>query len=135
MRLGVFHACLIEWAEKPCVLTIAVAGVGSELRFTGILRSYYSLHSINGWALVPPQQHGGFATMRLTQLNLEDTTAREVVGEGERRRLRFSSGRDAVFELERDDAHLTGPPRVVKEGRYLYVGGRRRPVPEAWMLT
>ena len=135
MRLGVFHACLIEWAEKPCVLTIAVASVGSELRLTGILRSYYSLHSISGWALVPPQQHGGFATMRLTQLNLEDATMREVVVDADRQRLRFSSRRDTVFELQRDDAYLTGPPRIVKEGRYLYVGGRRRPVPEEWMLT
>lgn len=117
------------------MLTVSVPSVGSELRFTGILRPYYSMHSIHGWALVPPQQHGGFATMRLTQLNLGDADDREVLGEGAKRRLRFSVRRDAVFELERDDALLTGPPRITKPGRYLYVGGRRRPVPEHWMLT
>jgi hypothetical protein len=49
-------------------------------------------------------------------------------------RLRFSAGREPVFELERDEAILTAPPRVTRNGRYLYIGGRRRPVPETWML-
>ena len=75
---------------------------------TGILRAYYSLASMHGWALVPPQQHGGFATMRMTQLWFDQATMRAV---------------------------LTAPPRSIRGGRYLYVGGRRRRVPEPWMLA
>lgn len=134
MRLGVFHRLLSEWAEKPCVLTVSIVSAGSAIRIAGILRSYYSLSSLHGWALVPPQQHGGFATVRLTQLNLAEATQRDVVLDGHGRRLRFACGDEPVFELERDDATLTAPPRVTRNGRYLYVGGRRRPVPESWML-
>ena len=133
MRLGLFHRSLIEWAEKPCLLTVSVPAAGSELHFAGILRAYYSLHSMAGWALVPPQQHGGFAAIRLTQLNLDDATLRDVL-DAAPRRLRYALGSNTMFELARDDAMLTGPPRVIREGRYLYVGGRRRPVPEDWML-
>ncbi len=134
MRLGVFHQQLVEWAEKPCVLTVAIAASASEIRFTGILRPYYSLHSIRGWALVPPQQHGGFASLRLTQLNFDDMTSRRVVGAGGQRRLRFSADRERIFVLERDPALFTAPPRATGRGRYLYTGGRRRPDPERWML-
>ncbi len=134
MRLGIFHRLLLEWAEKPCVLTVRIACVGSEVRVAGILRSYFSLSSLQGWALVPPQQHGGFASVQLTQLHLEDSTLREVMLDGRGRRLRFSGGGETVFELERDDAVFTAPPRSIGTGRYLYVGGRRRPAPEAWML-
>ncbi|HEV2641874.1 MAG TPA: hypothetical protein VGT98_04180 [Candidatus Elarobacter sp.] len=134
MRLGVFHRLLLEWAEKPCVLTVGIASVGSEVRIAGVLRSYFSLSSLQGWALVPPQQHGGFAAVQLTQLHLEDATQREVLLDGAGHRLRFSGGGETVFELERDDALFTGPPRSIGTGRYLYVGGRRRPAPEAWML-
>ncbi len=134
MRLGVFHRSLLEWTEKPCVLTVGIVSIGSEIRVAGILRSYFSLSSLHGWALVPPQQHGGFAAVQLTQLHLEDTTVREVLLDGARQRLRFSSGGETVFGLERDDAFFTGPPRAIGSGRYLYVGGRRRPAPEAWML-
>jgi hypothetical protein len=134
LRLGHFHRSLLEWAEKPCLLTVAVAATGSGLTFAGVLRAYYSLQSLHGWALVPPQQHGGFAAIRLTQLHIEDSILREVVDDGPRR-LRYSSGRDTVFELTRDEAVLTAPPRATRDGgRYLYVGGRRRPVPEDWML-
>ncbi len=134
MRLGVFHRLLFEWAEKPCVLTVRIASVGSEVRIAGILRSYFSLSSLQGWALVPPQQHGGFLAVQLTELHLEDMTVRDIVLHGNGHRLRFSDGGEAVFELERDDALFTAPPRSIGTGRYLYVGGRRRPSPEAWML-
>jgi hypothetical protein len=132
--VGSFLRQLFEWAEKPCVLTIRVASTASEVRVTGVLRPYYSVSSLHGWALVPPQQHGGFAAMKLTQLHLADATLREVVMDGRGRRLRFSSRNDVVFELERDDAILTAPPRTVRDGRYLYVGGRRKRVAEPWML-
>jgi hypothetical protein len=115
-------------------LTVGIASVGSEVRIAGVLRSYFSLSSLQGWALVPPQQHGGFAAVQLTQLHLEDATLRDVILDGKGRRLRFSAGGETVFELERDDALFTGPPRSIGTGRYLYVGGRRRPAPEAWML-
>jgi hypothetical protein len=134
LRLGVFHRALLEWAEKPCVLTVRIASVGSEVRVAGILRSYFSLSSLQGWALVPPQQHGGFASVQLTQLHLEEATLRDVLLDGRGRRLRFSAGGDTVFELERDDAFFTAPPRSIGSGRYLYVNGRRRRGPEAWML-
>jgi hypothetical protein len=134
LRLGVFHRSLLEWAEKPCVLTLRIASVGSEVRIAGVLRAYFSLASLQGWALVPPQQHGGFAAVQLTQLHLEDMTLRDIVLDGNGHRLRFTDGGEAVFELERDDALFTAPPRAIGTGRYLYIGGRRRPVPEAWML-
>jgi len=134
LRLGVFHRSLLEWAEKPCVLTVRIASAGSEVRIAGVLRAYFSLASLQGWALIPPQQHGGFTALQLTELHLEDMTVREIVLDANRHRLRFSDGRDTVFELERDDALFTGPPRAIGTGRYLYVGGRRRPAPEAWML-
>ena len=94
---------------------------------TGILRAYYSLASMHGWALVPPQQHGGFATMRMTQLWFDQATMRAVLVDGQARRLRYV--------LRADDALLTAPPRSIRGGRYLYVGGRRRRVPEPWMLA
>ena len=134
MRLGVFHRLLFQWAEKPCVLTVRIASVGSEVRIAGVLRSYFSLSSLQGWALVPPQQHGGFLAVQLTELHLEEMTLRDVVLDGDGHRLRFSNGGETVFELERDDALFTAPPRTTGTGRYLYVGGRRRPGPEAWML-
>lgn len=134
MRLGVFHRLLLEWSEKPCILTVSIPSAGSAIRITGILRSYYSLSSLHGWALVPPQQHGGFATIRLTQLHLAEATQRDVVIDAQATRLRFAAGPEPVFEIERDEAILTAPPRVTRNGRYLYIGGRRRPVPEAWML-
>ncbi len=134
MRQGTLLRTLTEWAEKPCVLTISIAGAASTLRIAGILRAYFSLASLHGWALVPPQQHGGFSAARLTLLNLEETTQREVIaGEGPHR-IRFARGEDVVLTLERDDAIFTPPPRATREGRYLYVGGRRRTVPEPWML-
>jgi len=134
LRLGVFHRLLYEWAEKPCVLTVRIASVGSGVRIAGVLRSYFSLSSLQGWALVPPQQHGGFLALQLTELHLEEMTVRDVVLDGGGHRLRFSNGGETVFELERDDALFTAPPRTTGRGRYLYVGGRRRPGPEAWML-
>jgi hypothetical protein len=134
LRVGIFLRTLYEWSEKPCVLTVRVASTGSELRLTGILRSYFSLASLHGWALVPPQQHGGFAAVKLTQLNIADAVQRDVVLDGRARRLRFCADAEVVFELERDDAILTAPPRCVGRGRYLYVGGRRRRVAEPWML-
>lgn len=113
---------------------MAIPATASELRLAGILRPYYSAASLRGWALVPPVQHGGFAAMRLIPLPFEEATRRAVL-DGERgRRLRYTTGGDAVFELERDHAALTAPPRRVRDGRYLYVGGRRRPAPEPWML-
>jgi hypothetical protein len=133
LRVGVFLRQLLEWAEKPCVLTVRVGTTGSEVRIAGILRSYYSLSSLHGWALVPPQQHGGFSAVRLTELHVAEATQREVLLDGHGRRLRFATD-NVVFELERDDAILTPPPRVVRNGRYLYVGGRRRRSAEAWML-
>jgi hypothetical protein len=125
---------LLQWAEKPCVLTVRVAATGTEVRVTGVLRSYHSLSSLHGWALVPPQQHGGFAAVKLTQLPIADAAQRDVVLDGRGRRLRFSGDGEVVFELERDDAVLTAPPRRVGSGRYLYVGGRRRRSAEPWML-
>jgi hypothetical protein len=133
LRVGAFLRGLLEWAERPCVLTIRVGTTGSEVRIAGILRSYHSLSSLHGWALVPPQQHGGFNAVKLTELQVAEATQREVLLDGRGRRLRFTAG-DVVFELERDDAILTPPPRAVREGRYLYVGGRRRRSAEAWML-
>ncbi len=130
-----FSRLLTEWAEKPCVLTVAIRSAGSTLQIAGILRSYYSLSSLHGWALVPPQQHGGFSTVRLTQLEIAEAVQRDVVLDARGPRLRYARSDDTVFELERDhDALLTAPPRVTRSGRYLYVGGRRRPAPEAWML-
>lgn len=134
MRVGIFLRTLYEWSEKPCVLTVRVASTGSEVRVTGILRSYFSLSSLHGWALVPPQQHGGFATVKLTQLGIADAVQRDVILDAGVHRLRFSPGAEVVFELERDDAILTAPPRCVGAGRYLYIGGRRRRVAEPWML-
>jgi len=134
LRQGTILRTLTEWAEKPCVLTIAIAGTASTLRIAGILRAYFSLASLHGWALVPPQQHGGFSAAKLTLLSLEDATSREILEGDGPRRIRFARGDDAVFELERDDAIFTAPPRRIREGRYMYVGGRRRPVPEPWML-
>ncbi len=116
------------------MLTVRIASVGSEVRIAGVLRAYFSLASLQGWALVPPQQHGGFLAVQLTELHLEDMTVRDIVLHGNGHRLRFSDGGEAVFELERDDALFTAPPRSIGTGRYLYVGGRRRPSPEAWML-
>jgi hypothetical protein len=121
-------------AEKPCVLTARITATGGEVRVSGILRSYYSLSSLHGWALVPPQQHGGFAAARLTELRIGEAAQREVVLDGRGRRLRFACDAEIVFELERDDALLTAPPRTVRSGRYLYVGGRRRRSAEPWML-
>jgi hypothetical protein len=132
VRLGVFHDVLLSWAERPCVLTVTVSATGSELRFSGILRSYFSLTSLCGWALIPPQQHGGFRSLRLTALNLDQHEDRRVVVDADATRLRYVS-RDAVFELERDQTLLTAPPRATTTRRYHYVGGRRRPEPEPWM--
>ena len=134
MRLGAFHRQLIAWSERPCILTVSVASIASALRLAGILRPYYSLHSIRGWALVPPQQHGGFEAMRLTQLTIDEATMRAVLDDGSSRRLRYSADGETVFTLERDEAFLTAPPRATGEGRYLYVGGRRRRAPEPWMM-
>jgi hypothetical protein len=134
LRLGAFLRILSEWAEKPCLLTVAVAASGSELRLAGILRPYFSLTSVHGWALVPPQQHGGFAAVRLTELHIEQALQREVILDTGGPRLRYGSGGEITFTLERDEARLTAPPRAIRSGRYLYVGGRRRPAPEPWML-
>jgi hypothetical protein len=134
LRVGVFLRQLLEWSEKPCVLTVRVASTGGELRVGGILRPYFSKTSLHGWALVPPQQHGGFTAVKLTELNIADATHRELVRNVHGPLLRFSSGGETMFELERDDAILTGPPRVVRNERYLYVGGRRRRAAEPWML-
>lgn len=134
MRLGAFQRILSDWAEKPCVLTVAVRSSGSEIRLAGILRPYFSVSSVHGWALVPPQQHGGFAAIRLTELRIEKAAQREVILDTGGPRLRFTAGGEIVFTLERDQARLTAPPRAIRNGRYLYVGGRRRPSPEPWML-
>lgn len=131
--MGVFLRQLYEWAERPCVLTVRVAASASELRVAGILRPYFSATSLHGWALVPPQQHGGFTSLKLTELPIADAEQRDVILDGHGRKLRFTAG-DMVFELERDDAVLTAPPRTVRNQRYLYVGGRRRRTPEPWML-
>jgi hypothetical protein len=125
---------LAEWAEKPCVLTVRVVSTGTEVRLTGILRAYFSLSSLHGWALVPAQQHGGFAATKLTQLEIAEAVQRDIVIDAQRGTLRFSVRPEVVFELERDDAILTPPPRCIRGGRYLYVGGRRRRVAEPWML-
>lgn len=132
VRRGAFGEVLERWAERPCVLTLRVVATGAELRTVGVLRAYHSLRSLHGWALVPPQQHGGFGAIRLTELPFADAV-REVVGDGPETRLRFSLG-EASFELERDRMPFTAPPRRVRAGRYLYVGGRRRVRPEGWML-
>jgi hypothetical protein len=134
MRLGKFHTQLVAWAERSCLLTVTFASTGGEIRFAGVLRPYYSVHSLRGWALVPPVQHGGFEALRPTPLNLESATSRLVLGAGSECRLRFTDGK-RVFHLERDRAIFTAPPRITGTGRYLYVGGRRRPVPEPWMLS
>jgi hypothetical protein len=134
MRLGVFHRQLLAWAERPCVLTVAVRTVAGTICVAGILRPYFSLQSIRGWALVPPQQHGGFETMRLTALAFDEAPLRAVLGTGDDRRLRYSLDGRTIFTLERDHAILTAPPRATRRGRYLYIGGRRRHVPEPWML-
>ena len=132
--MGIFLRTLNEWSEKPCVLTVRVASTGAEVRITGILRSYFSVRSLHGWALVPPRQHGGFTALKLTQLNIADAEQRDVVLDGHGRRLRFGSAAGIVFELVRDEAIFTAPPRSVGSGRYLYVGGRRRRSAEPWML-
>jgi hypothetical protein len=134
LRHGAFLRILSDWAEKPCVLTVAVSSSGSEIRLAGILRPYFSLTSVHGWALVPPQQHGGFAAVRLTELRIDNALQREVILDTGGPRLRYSSGGEMVFTLVRDEARLTAPPRAIRSGRYLYVGGRRRPAPEPWML-
>ncbi|HEX3550181.1 MAG TPA: hypothetical protein VHT53_07400 [Candidatus Elarobacter sp.] len=133
--MGIFLRQLYDWSEKPCVLTVRITATGGEIRVTGVLRSYYSFASLHGWALVPPQQHGGWSAQRLTELDaIADAGQREVVLTGRGRLLRYSRDGAIVFELERDDAVLTPPPRVVRHGRYLYVGGRRRRAAESWML-
>jgi hypothetical protein len=133
LRVGVFLRQLYEWAERPCVLTVRVASSASEIRVAGILRPYFSVTSLHGWALVPPQQHGGFTSLKLTELPIAEAEQREVLLDGRGRTLRFT-GAEMVFELERDDAILTAPPRVIRNKRYLYVGGRRRRTAEPWML-
>jgi hypothetical protein len=134
LRVGVFLRQLYEWAEKPCVLTVRVAASGSEIRVGGVLRSYHSFSSLHGWALVPPKQHGGFTSLKLTELPIAEATQRDVLLDGNGRKLRFTAGGELVFELQRDDAILTAPPRIVRNHRYLYVGGRRRRTAEPWML-
>ncbi len=131
MRLGGFQQQLVAWSEKACLLTVSVGE--SELRLGGVLRAYYSLHSIRGWVLAPPLQHGGFDAMRLIELNLEESNWRRIVGDSTQRRLRYAIN-GAVFTLQREDVHLTAPPRETRRGRYLYTGGRRRGRPESWML-
>lgn len=133
MRLGAFGDVLAAWAEQPCVLTLIVAETGARVRYTGILRAYHSVRSLHGWALVPPEQHGGFGSIRMTELALADA-AREVVGNGPDRALRFAPNAATICELRRDPALLTAPPRRTRAGRYLYTGGRRRRRPERWML-
>lgn len=132
--MGLFLRQLYEWAERPCVLTVRVAATGGEVRMSGILRAYFSVQSLHGWTLVPPQQHGGFATAKLTELPIAEASQREVVLDGYGRKLRFTETGEIVFELERDEAILTPPPRIVRNARYLYVGGRRRRTAEPWML-
>jgi len=110
LRLGVFARVLSAWAEKPCLLTVSVASVASELRFAGILRPYHSLTSLRGWALVPPAQHGGFKTLRPTELALDAAVLRQVLSDGGRQRLRYALDDERLFLLERDDGFLT-PPR------------------------
>lgn len=134
MRVGVFLRQLHEWSERPCVLTMRIASAAAtEIRVAGVLRPYYSITSLHGWALVPPQQHGGFASLKLTELPIAEAEMREVIFDGRGRKLRFTT-HAMIFELERDDAILSAPPRVVRNQRYLYVGGRRRRHPEPWML-
>ena len=116
------------------MLSVTVGAGASELRLAGILRSYFSLSSVHGWALVPPQQHGGFSAVRLTELRIERALHREVVLDAGGPRLRYGLPGEIRFVLERDEARLTAPPRAIRNGRYLYVGGRRRPAPEPWML-
>jgi hypothetical protein len=71
------------------MLTVRIAATGGEIRLTGVLRSYYSMASLHGWALVPPQQHGGWAAQRLTALDaIADAMQREVVLTGRGRMLR-----------------------------------------------
>ncbi len=116
------------------MLTVRTVATGGEVRVTGVLRSYYSLASMHGWALVPPEQHGGWSAQRLTPLDaIANATHREVALTGRGRMLRFACG-ELIFELERDDTILTPPPRIVRNGRYLYVGGRKRRSAESWML-
>jgi hypothetical protein len=110
-----------------------VASSASEIRMSGVLRPYFSITSLHGWALVPPQQHGGFTSLKLTELPIAEAEEREVLFDGHGRKLRFTTP-ELIFELERDDAILTAPPRVVRNRRYLYIGGRRRRTPEPWML-
>ena len=134
MRLGRFVEQLQEWSEKACVLTVRIASVPEPLRFSGVLRSYFSLQSIRGWVLVPPVQHGGFETMRLTQLEFDEAATRECDEHPHGTVLRYTTSDGTIFELERDPAVLTPPPRTTQDGRYLYPGGRRRRRPERWML-
>lgn len=134
MRVGVFLRQLYEWAERPCVLTVRISATGGEVRVAGILRPYFSVSSLHGWALVPPLQHGGFATAKLTELPIAEAVERQVVLAGHGRLLRFTANGEIVFELERDDAILTAPRRIIRNHRYLYVGGRRRRAAEPWML-
>jgi hypothetical protein len=135
LRVGVFLRQLHEWSERPCVLAMRIASpAATEIRVAGVLRPYYSVTSLHGWALVPPQQHGGFASLKLTELPIAEAEMREVVFDVRGRKLRFTT-HEMTFELERDDdAILSAPPRVVRNQRYLYVGGRRRRHPEPWML-
>ncbi|HYZ17030.1 MAG TPA: hypothetical protein VE591_11535 [Candidatus Acidoferrum sp.] len=113
------------------MLTVSVGE--SELRLGGVLRAYYSLYSIRGWVLAPPLQHGGFDTMRLTELKLEESASRRIVADAAQRKLCYAID-GTVFVLQRDDAQLTAPPRATRRGRYLYTGGRRCHRPEPWML-
>lgn len=133
MRLGRFLEYLQEWSEKACVLTVHVPTAGEPLRLGGVLRSYYSLNSIRGWVLVPPVQHGGFETIRMTHLTFDEAQARECIDGPHGPVLRYSADGRTVFELERDATAFTAPPRAVKTTRYLYPGGRRRRRPERWM--
>ena len=82
---------------------------------------------------MPPQQHGGFATVKLTQLTIADAVQRDVVLDGRGLRLRFCAAANRLRAGARR-AILTAPPRSVGHGRYLYVGGRRRRAAEPWML-
>lgn len=115
-------------------MTMRVPAAAEPLRRVGILRAYHSFSSLCGWVLVPPVQHGGFGAMTLTELFFENAAYRERIEDGGAVTLRFSPDGSTVVELERDHALLSGPPRVTRDGRYLYPGGRRRTRAERWML-
>lgn len=110
------------------MLTVDIPWSATTVATFGILRPYYSLWSLRGWALVPPAQHGSTAVAP-TELHFDTMRARTVqAGDEEFVRLVYRNAEDSLrFTLQWSPASsgLSAAPRRVRAERYLYAGARR----------